>query len=132
MCEKVNLLWVSADPGCGKSVLSRALVGEGLLITMSRRPTICYFILKDDDVNRRSGANALCAILHQLFMQKPVLLEHAVLYFKNNGSLLRTTFGTLWDILKKLSWIPKLVKSFASWMPLMNVKKQRWKASSVR
>ncbi|KAH0536220.1 hypothetical protein FGG08_006887 [Glutinoglossum americanum] len=105
--ETANLLWVSADPGCGKSVLSKALIDEGLLTTTSRRLSICYFFFKDDDVNRRNGANALCAILHQLFMQKPILIEHAVPHFKNNGSILRTMSSTLWDILKEAATDPE-------------------------
>lgn len=64
-----NLLWVTAGPGCGKSVLSRALVDEGLLHSEkpdSKTASICYFFFKDD-AERGSGLNALRSILHQLF-----------------------------------------------------------------
>lgn len=43
--EHSNLLWISADPGCGKSVLSRSLVDQDL---QSYRATICYFFFKDN------------------------------------------------------------------------------------
>jgi hypothetical protein len=75
-----NVLWVSAGPGCGKSVLSRSLIDEGHLnaaptITITRSAieascsptTICYFFFKDGGDGRMDGAHALCAILHQLF-----------------------------------------------------------------
>src|SRR5579871_1214020 len=43
-----RLLLVSALPGCGKSVLSKALVDEGLLNPQKLdRRRICYFFFKD-------------------------------------------------------------------------------------
>ena len=96
-----GLLWVSADPGCGKSVLSRALVDEGLLKPNASTTAVCYFFFKDDDSSRQNGANALCALLHQLFIQKPALLKYAMLDFQNHGEHLRNMFSTLWDILEK-------------------------------
>ena len=79
--KTASLLWISADPGCGKSVLSRALVDEGLLNLDNASRSVCYFFFKDDDDSRKSGANAFCAILHQLFVQKPALLKHAIRYY---------------------------------------------------
>lgn len=94
-----KLLLVYADPGCGKSVLARALVDEGHLSAQPSDIT-CYFFFKEDDVERRSGADALCAILHQLFTKIPELLtRYALPHFNNNGEKLRTMFGTLWGIL---------------------------------
>lgn len=61
-----NLLWVTAGPGCGKSVLSKTLVDEGLLYSEkpdTKTAAICYFFFKDD-VERGSGVNALRSILH--------------------------------------------------------------------
>lgn len=105
--ESGNLLWVSADPGCGKSVLSRALVDEGLLSLDIRKVSVCYFFFKDDDPSRQSGAEALSAILHQLLIQKPTLLQHAKSSFENNGEMLRTMFNELWDILMKCATDPQ-------------------------
>ncbi len=96
-----SLLYVSADPGCGKTVLSRALIDDGLLSPDIRTPSICYFFFKDDDISRQSGAIALCAILHQLFIQKPALLKYAMFDFQNHGTRLQTMFNILWDILEK-------------------------------
>ena len=96
-----SLLWVSADPGCGKSVLSRALVDEGFLKFNTGATSICYYFFKDDDSNRQDGAKAICAILHQLYIQKPVLLQYATPSFEHHGANLRTIFGALWSILEK-------------------------------
>jgi SpoVK/Ycf46/Vps4 family AAA+-type ATPase len=64
--QESGLLLVSADPGCGKSVLAKHLVDRflpGKLLPGS--PTICYFFFKDQDQN--TVCQALCALLHQLF-----------------------------------------------------------------
>lgn len=41
-----SLLWVSAAPGCGKSVLSRALVDEQKLSTNVTTSSVCYFFFQ--------------------------------------------------------------------------------------
>jgi hypothetical protein len=91
-----KLLLVTAEPGCGKSVLSKALVDEGLLDA----DVISYFCFKDD-VDCRKGADALCAILHQLFTTHSDLFNrHALKRWKHYGETgFRSQFGVLWDIL---------------------------------
>ena len=96
-----NLLWVTAGPGCGKSVLSKALVDEGLLNPENpdtKTTSICYYFFKDD-AERGSGVNALRSILHQLFKQKLWLIQHAINDYSTDGPNL--SFGTLWAILIK-------------------------------
>lgn len=121
-------LWVTADPGCGKSVLSRFLIDSfnhprprtppsGLVGPLDSIPpeaieeadtqsklkkTICYFFFKDDSEVNRSSTNALTSILHQLFAQKHDLLKHALLHFKQNGSDLAKLFELLWTIFKEV------------------------------
>ncbi len=59
-----SMLWVSADPGCGKSVLARYLADSEISTTEST--TTCYFFFKDVE-DQKSAKSALCCILHQLF-----------------------------------------------------------------
>ncbi|KAI1749278.1 hypothetical protein F4782DRAFT_310430 [Xylaria castorea] len=87
-------LLVSADPGCGKSVLAKYLVDRGL----PRSATICYFFFKDQDQN--TGRQALCALLHQLFSLKPFLIEHAMRQFDVNGPGLINSTSSLWTVLR--------------------------------
>jgi hypothetical protein len=92
------MLWVSADPGCGKSVLVKYLVDSILVTTESR--TICYFFFKDDFEDQRNIISALCCILHQLFMQKRILLSEEILErFEVDEERLVGSFGDLWAIL---------------------------------
>ena len=96
-----SLLWVSAGPGCGKSVLSRALIDEGQLSTSVTTSTICYFFFKDGYESRMHSTDALCTILHQLFTHDPTgsLIRHALPIHKNHGEKLRQNFSELWRIL---------------------------------
>jgi hypothetical protein len=92
-----NLLWVSADPGCGKSVLSKSLIDEDFKSTESL--TTCYFFFKEDNDKQRDISTALSALLHQLFSQKPILIRHAVSDYAANGDELLESFPQLWNIL---------------------------------
>jgi ankyrin repeat domain-containing protein 50 len=93
-----RMLWVSADPGCGKSVLAKYLVDSVLPTTESR--TTSYFFFKDDFKDQRTVVNALCCILRQLFMQKSILLSEAVLQrFEVDGEKFTSSFSELWDTL---------------------------------
>ncbi|KAK7428976.1 hypothetical protein QQZ08_004488 [Neonectria magnoliae] len=87
-------LLVSADPGCGKSVLAKYLIDHGL----PRSTTICYFFFKDQDQN--TVRQALCALLHQLFSQKPALIEHAMPQFLKDGQGLINCTESLWKVLR--------------------------------
>ena len=102
-----SLLWVSANPGCGKSVLSRSLFEEKLVTLDADHATICYFFFKDISPDSRSICKAMSAILHQTFTQKPELVEHALPAFAMNGSQLPTSFHVMWDILITVAADPK-------------------------
>jgi hypothetical protein len=93
------LLWVTADPGCGKSVLCRSLIENDFRSTESI--TTCYFFFKDDNELQRNINSALSALLHQLFSQKRRLLKHAMEEYVKNRDFLPQSFHTLWEIFTK-------------------------------
>ncbi len=95
-----RLLWVSANPGCGKSVLSKCLVEEKLVTLDPQHATICYFFFRDVSPDSKSITKALSAILHQLFTKIPSLMEHAISAFDENGDELSSMFSTMWEILE--------------------------------
>ncbi|UKZ63248.1 uncharacterized protein TrAtP1_004476 [Trichoderma atroviride] len=105
------LLWASAGPGCGKSVLSRCLIDEGHLtpdsmitiessvIKASQKPSVvCYFFFKEGQMD---GSHALCAILHQLFQHPSTsnLINHALPSHKSHAKSLTQRMEVLWKIL---------------------------------
>ncbi|PKK35053.1 hypothetical protein CI102_15277, partial [Trichoderma harzianum] len=87
-------LLVSADPGCGKSVLAKYLIDHRL----PQSATICYFFFKDQDQN--TVRQALCALLHQLFSQKPSLIKHAMPQLRKDGQGLINSTKSLWKVLR--------------------------------
>ncbi|EPE06410.1 ankyrin repeat protein [Ophiostoma piceae UAMH 11346] len=94
LAQESGPLLVSADPGCGKSVLAKYLIDEGLT---QQSATICYFFFKDQDQN--TARQALCALLHQLFSQKGLLIQHAMQLYNKMGPALIKSEGSLWTIL---------------------------------
>ena len=96
-----RLLWVTADPGCGKSVLSKFLVDSYIESAKVDPASVCYFFFRDGSENNQDGTNALCALLHQLLQQKQTLLRHALPEFKDNKEKLSGLFETLWSIFLK-------------------------------
>ena len=92
-----NILWLSADPGCGKSVLAKHLIdrkGEALSVN-TQAPIICYFFFKDGEPDRVDGAKAICAVLHQLFLQQPHMYRHAREDFETKGEKFLADFDAL-------------------------------------
>ncbi|KAL6693809.1 ankyrin repeat-containing domain protein [Trichoderma pleuroticola] len=93
-----RLLWVSADPGCGKSVLVKHLVDSIILTTT--KTTVCYFFFKDDFEDQKSITSALCCILFQLFQHNTALLTEAIVnQIEGGGEQFLTSFSNLWHIL---------------------------------
>ncbi|KAL3439882.1 ankyrin repeat protein [Aspergillus insuetus] len=92
-----ELLWVSADPGCGKSVLTRYLADEYL---PSGVRTVCYFFFKDDYADQKRATNALASILRQLLIAQPHLVQDSLLdKSETSGDQLVESFNELWNIL---------------------------------
>ena len=91
---------MSADVGCGKSVLSSFLV-DHLRSESSELETpalVCHFFLKDNSA-QGDAINFLAAILNQIFSDSPDLLQHASKEYKHQGSALLESFDALWRIL---------------------------------
>jgi hypothetical protein len=80
-----DLLWISVDPGCGKSVLAKSLIDNELRHT--NQHIVSFFFFKDNE-EQDNLATALCALLHQLFSQKPQLIYHAIPAWEKTGDKL--------------------------------------------
>jgi ankyrin repeat protein len=92
-----GVLVVSAPPGCGKSVLSRALVHELRKGTSSDK-VILHFFFRDSAMQNKAHF-ALCSMLHQLFTQHPNLvlpLRDEIERHKEES--LQSNLSVLWDM----------------------------------
>ena len=97
-----SLLWVSADPGCGKSVLSKYLIDEALPSIGKR--TICYFFFKDDFPDQKRSTIAIASIIRQLLIAQPHLLSDSILQkMEIDGEKLVESFRGLWGILMDIT-----------------------------
>jgi ankyrin repeat protein len=97
-------LLISADPGCGKSVLAKYLIDD----VLCKDSTICYYFFKDQDQN--TVCQLLCAVLHQLFCKLPALIKHAIGAFEKNGNKLVNSTDSLWSILSNTLQDPEAGK----------------------
>jgi ankyrin repeat domain-containing protein 50 len=62
----ILVLWVSGDPGCGKSVLS-FLVDElkGTASQLILPATVCFFFCDDKIESQKDGKSVFSGLLHQ-------------------------------------------------------------------
>ena len=96
-----NTLWVSADPGCGKSVLAKYLIDE---VLSKENCTICYFFFKDDFPDQKTACNAVRAMIHQLVStQRTVMTESILAMFDACGNKIVDSFTRLWSMFLELS-----------------------------
>ena len=90
-----RLLFVTADPGCGKSVLSRYLVDQ---VLPEHTAMLCYFFFKDDFEDQKRSLQALCTILHQLLGRNRDLISDTTLEkHEAHGDKFVESFANLWS-----------------------------------
>ncbi|KAI3391627.1 hypothetical protein diail_7028 [Diaporthe ilicicola] len=99
--QSSDLLWLSADAGCGKSVLISYLIDH--LKSMENKiqvpEVVCYFFFKEDNSEQNYATNAISAILHQLYSAQPWLLRHVTSQFLDQGKDILRSFNSLWKLL---------------------------------
>jgi hypothetical protein len=108
-------LWVSADPGCGKSVLMSFLVnhlksknnwrdsGEKDITTTPKTvDSACHFFFTDDNEDQRDLSCALSAILHQIFKTQPELLYQIIEDEKLTNFGITKNSHTLWKMFETI------------------------------
>ncbi|KAJ2979425.1 hypothetical protein NQ176_g3262 [Zarea fungicola] len=109
-----GVFWITAGPGCGKSVLARSLIVNGHLestkveVDYGSSPsietndsTVCFFFFKDESKQRSSIKSALCAILHRLFVQRPEIAQLLLPTFDSIGESVTGSFTELWNLLMR-------------------------------
>lgn len=85
---------MTADPGCGKSVLSRYLIDD---VLPKRDRKVCYFFFKDDFEDQKNSLSAICSVLHQLFVSYPYLLTSDILEgYTSREERFFQSFENLW------------------------------------
>ena len=92
-------LLVSADPGCGKSVLAKHILEHELPHEDASR-VVCYFFFKDQIQN--TFAMALSALLHQLLQKTKDMFKHLLPLYKTDGAKMTGNSAGLSEALLKM------------------------------
>ena len=102
------LLLVTADPGCGKSVLSKALVDERLLDMVAKDTTVCYFFFKGISEHQRSPVHAMAVFLYQIFKSEKGenVIKYALPAFRENKEKVPQNFEVMWGIIQNIALDP--------------------------
>ncbi|PYH70641.1 uncharacterized protein BO88DRAFT_413648 [Aspergillus vadensis CBS 113365] len=93
-------LLVVANPGTGKSVLTKSLHES---LSRPGGPAVCSFFFKDRGGQQNNMNVALCHIMYQLFQNRPDWTVHVVddIQNKDQGDI-RSNFRLLWELLHKV------------------------------
>ncbi|KAF8533476.1 hypothetical protein BDD12DRAFT_760778, partial [Trichophaea hybrida] len=98
-----TILWISGDPGCGKSVLSSFLTKE---ITRGKTTQlyIAYFFCDDKNEQLRTAQAILVNLLTQMLDQIPDIIMHflAEPEYKTNKEKTSWSFGMLWRVFERI------------------------------
>jgi hypothetical protein len=101
--EDQAILWISGDPGCGKSVLSSFLIEE---ITHGKTYQHCmaYFFCDDKDEQLRTAHAILVNVLTQLLDQIPDVIFHflAEPEYTTNEEKTSWSFDMLWRVFERI------------------------------
>ena len=89
---------MTAGPGCGKSVLMRNLTDN--VLPTDNKEIVCYYFFKDTTSTKATAADAISAILHQLFTRWKGLLGLALTAWSDEGKKLSKNLISLWSILE--------------------------------
>ncbi|KAK4182866.1 ankyrin repeat protein [Podospora australis] len=100
--SETPLLWISGDPGCGKSVLASFLVERLTEMSKTTRLNVCYFFCKADDLAQSNPVRAIQSLLHQLLTQRSGLVTTADYYLRKDNLNLED-INNLWSMLVLLA-----------------------------
>jgi Cdc6-like AAA superfamily ATPase len=101
--EETGLLWITGEPGCGKTMLSSYLA-DHLRINhaASVKPEVFFFFCDDKVKSQRDASAILRGILYQILQQHRKLIKHVKSRFELDGPSLSTSFPALWELFLKI------------------------------
>lgn len=94
-------IWITADPGCGKTVLVSSVIDEFHArpsSSASEQTLTCYFFFKDDNETQASAAFALCSVLHQLVSSDYRLITAVMKEYNAKKDKFLNDFNALWKV----------------------------------
>lgn len=94
-------IWITADPGCGKTVLASSVIDELCARSTpgdSDQDLIWYFFFKDDNETQASASLALCSVLHQVVSSDNRLITPMMKEFRAKKDKFLSDPYALWKV----------------------------------
>ncbi|KAL3440034.1 hypothetical protein BJX65DRAFT_315171 [Aspergillus insuetus] len=91
-----SFLWLTADAGCGKSVLASTVVDK--LRPTEPAAVVCHFFFRDDNKLQADGVSALQALLHQILSARATIPRTLAVEYDNKGEAALAHFQSLWKM----------------------------------
>lgn len=103
------LLWITADPGCGKSVLCKDLVDKSLFGLEPSDTILCYFSFKDTSPETQSPTYAVAAMLHQVLKSSSgrKAMRYALPVYLENKDKACENLEVMWKIIRNIAQDPE-------------------------
>ena len=98
--EEHALLWITGNPGCGKTILSAFLTNH-IKATLADQPhaSVCSFFCDDKITAQRDSRAILQGLIHQMLRRRPSLVKYIKQAYENQGrDQLLHSFDALWNI----------------------------------
>ena len=100
------ILFLSSNPGCGKTVLCSYLIKRVRLLRPSH--TVCYFFCNDSVASQRSATHILRGLLHQLLVSHNFLVKYVLPHLETKGPAMLDELDTMMTIFGDCSTDPHL------------------------
>lgn len=102
--EESRILWITGEPGCGKTMLSAYLTDHLRLNHATAPKPQVFFFFCDDKIKSQRDANAILrGILYQILKQHRKLIRHVKSRFELDGPSLANSFPALWELFLKVA-----------------------------
>ncbi|KAJ4330291.1 hypothetical protein N0V87_010136 [Didymella glomerata] len=102
--KETRLLWITGEPGCGKTMISAYLTDHLRLNDATGPKPKVFFFFCDDKVKLQRDANAILrGILYQILKQHRKLIRHVKSRFELDGPSLANSFPALWELFLKVA-----------------------------
>lgn len=93
-----QLLSISGNPGCGKTVISAYLL-DGLDNELKDTDVrVAYFFCDDKEETQKSAQSLLCGLIHQLVTKTPNLIKRPMLGHVAFGPKMLESLDVLWQV----------------------------------
>ena len=94
--EGPTILFLSSNPGCGKTVLCSYLTKRVKLLKPCY--TVCCFFCNDRVASQRSATHVLRGLLHQLLVSHNFLVKYVLPHLETKGPAMLDELGTMMTI----------------------------------